>query len=166
MGFNPKIVDIKVDFQFDSESVLSIQDVTALFEKGTIKRSDVRAYLAENTDVKIDMADMEDTLPITSVTPTDQMGGQNKEPEIPEPPKPTESVTLNTSYNEEKNKVLQEILNDVKMTKKEIRLRLQEQIDTKEHHESIKLNEESELRSKKMQILDKLNDTMREGNND
>ena len=52
------------------------------------------------------------------------------------------------------------------MTKKEIRLRLQEQIDTKEHHESIKLNEESELRSKKMQILDKLNDTMREGNND
>jgi len=166
MGFNPKIVDIKVDFQFDSESVLSIQDVTALFEKGTIKRSEVRAYLAENTDVKIDMADMEDTLPITSVTPTDQMGGQNKEPEIPEPPKPTESVVLNTSYNEEKNKVLQEILNDVKMTKKEIRLKLQEQIDTKEHHESIKVNEESELRVKKMQILDKLNDTMREGNND
>ena len=166
MGFNPKIVDIKVDFQFDSESVLSIQDVTALFEKGTIKRSEVRAYLAENTDVKIDMADMEDTLPITSVTPTDQMGGQNKEPEIPEPPKPTESVVLNTSYNEEKNKVLQEILNDVKMTKKEIRLKLQEQIDIKEHHESIKVNEESELRVKKMQILDKLNDTMRDGNND
>ena len=166
MGFNPKIVDIKVDFQFDSESVLSIQDVTALFEKGTIKRSEVRAYLAENTDVKIDMADMEDTLPITSVTPTDQMGGQNKEPEIPEPTKPTESVVLDTSYNEEKNKVLQEILNDVKMTKKEIRLKLQEQIDIKEHHESIKVNEESELRVKKMQILDKLNDTMRDGNND
>ena len=73
---------------------------------------------------------------------------------------------LNTSYNEEKNKVLQEILNDVKMTKKEIRLKLQEQIDTKEHHESIKVNEESELRVKKMQILDKLNDTMRDGNND
>ena len=52
------------------------------------------------------------------------------------------------------------------MTKKEIRLKLQEQIDIKEYHESIKINEESELRNKKMQILDKLNDTMREGNND
>lgn len=166
LGFNPKIVDIKVDFQFDSESVLSIQDVTALFEKGTIKRSEVRKYLAENTDVKIDMTDMEDTLPITSVTPTDKMGGQNKEPEVPVPPKPTESIILNTSYHEEKNKVLQEILKDVKMTKKEIRLKLQEQLDVTEQREFIKVNEESVLRSKKMQILDKLSDTIGEGNND
>jgi hypothetical protein len=167
LGFNPKIVDIKVDFQFDSESVLSIQDVTALFEKGTIKRSEVRGYLAENTDVKIDMADMEDTLPITSVTPTDKMGGQNKEPELPkEAPKPTESISNNTSYHEEKNRVLQEILDDVKMTKKEIRLKLQEQLEVKEQREFIKVNEESVLRNKKMAILDKLSDTIGDGDND
>jgi len=165
LGFNPKNVDLKVDFQFDSESVLSIQDVTALFEKGTIKRSEVRSYLAENTDVKIDMTDMEDTLPITSVTPTDKMGGQNKEPEVPEP-RPTESITNNTSYHEEKNRVLQEILDDVKMTKKEIRLKLQEQLEVKEQREFIKVNEESVLRNKKMAILDKLSDTIGDGDND
>ncbi len=161
LGFNPKIVDIKVDFQFDSESVLSIQDVTALFEKGTIRRSEVRNYLAENTDVKIDMTDMDDTLPITSVTPTDKMGGQNKEPEQPEE---SSQEMKNTSYDEERNKVLQEILSDVKMTKKEIRLKLQEQVEIKEKREFIKVSEETAIRNKKMKILDKLSDTLGDKN--
>lgn len=158
LGFNAKTVDIRIDFQFDSESVLSIQDVTALFEKGTIKRSEVRAYLAENTDVKIDMADMEDTLPITSVTPTDKMSG---EPEIP---KDEPSQEMNTSYDEEKNRVLQEIVNDVKMTKKEIRQKLQFQLDTQEKREFIKGAEEKQLRDKKMAILDKLNNSLGDQN--
>lgn len=162
LGFNPQTVDIKVDFQFDSESVLSIQDVTALFEKGTIKRSEVRDYLAENTDVKIDMTDMEDTLPITSVTPTDKMG---KEPELPEeteakkkkkkilPLNQPHDMESNTSFEAEKNKVMQEILDDVKMTKKEIRTKLQEHMFKKEEDDKV-------LRNKKMDILDKLSDSL------
>ena len=103
LGFNPKTVDIRIDFQFDSESVLSIQDVTALFEKGTIKRSEVRSYLSENTDVKIDMTDMEDTLPITSVTPTDKMGSETpREPETEEAKKKKKKLfPLNEPHNME-----------------------------------------------------------------
>lgn len=73
-GEDPLKANIKTNFKFDTEAVLMPQDVAALFEKGVIKRSEVRKYLAENTDVEIDMTDMEDTLPITSVTPTDKMG--------------------------------------------------------------------------------------------
>jgi len=73
-GEDPLKSNIKTNFKFDTEAVLMPQDVAALFEKGVIKRSEVRMYLAENTDVEIDMNDMEDSLPITSVTPTDKIG--------------------------------------------------------------------------------------------
>ena len=49
------------------------------------------------------------------------------------------------------------------MTKKEMRLKLQEQLDVKEQREFTRVNEESELRIKKMNILDKLSDSMGEG---
>ena len=61
----------------------------------------------------------------------------------------------NTSFEAEKNKVMQEILDDVKMTKKEIRTKLQEHMFKKEE-------EDKELRNKKMDILDKLSDSLGE----
>ncbi len=167
LGFNPAVVDIRIDFQFDSESVLSIQDVAALFEKGTIKRSEVRAYLSENTDVKIDMTDMEDTLPITSVTPTDKMPSEP----LPEEPRPEEPAT---EYKKKKYKdqfiedpsqiemvnVIKQINEDVKMTKKEIRDKLNNIIKEREEKLFIKEKQDKELMDKKMSILDKLSDSI------
>jgi len=78
LGFRPSKVNLQVDFVFDSESVLTIQDVIGLFEKGGIRRSELRKYLTDNTDLTPDPDDMEDTVPITSVTPTDDMGSNDK----------------------------------------------------------------------------------------
>ena len=92
LGFVPSKVNLKVDFIFDSESVLTIQDVIGLFEKGGIRRSELRQYLVDNTDLTPDPDDMEDTVPITSVTPTDDMG--NSTDEVPNDEQPTkESIT-------------------------------------------------------------------------
>ena len=77
-GMDPKKENIRCNFKFDSESVMTPQDVIAAFEKGVIKRSEVRAYLAEDTTLPIDMTDMEDSLPITSVTPTNDMNPDAK----------------------------------------------------------------------------------------
>jgi len=85
LGFKPENVNLKVDFTFDSESVLTIQDVIGLFEKGGIRRSELRTYLKDNTDLTPDPTDMEDTVPITSVTPTDDMDSDKKEEPKEEP---------------------------------------------------------------------------------
>jgi len=79
LGFNPEKSNIKVDFQFDSESVLTIQDVIGLFEKGTLRRSEIRKYIMDNTDVEVDVTDMDDTPPITSVTPTNDLDKEPKQ---------------------------------------------------------------------------------------
>lgn len=83
MGYNPKKVNMMADFAFDTESVLTIQDVIGLFEKGGIRRSELRKYLGNNTDFEPDVNDMDDTVPITSVTPTDDMDGKDKLDEKP-----------------------------------------------------------------------------------
>ena len=113
LGFNPKTANIKVDFQFDSESVLTIQDVIGLFEKGGLKRSELRKYVADNTDVEIDMDDMDDTLPITSVTPTDDLDkDKTKEPkeepkqELVNLPDDEEDDDLININRRKKNKIL------------------------------------------------------------
>jgi len=91
MGYNPYKVNLKMDFQFDTESVLTIQDVIGLFEKGGVRRSEMRKYINENTDFEIDVSDMDDTVPITSVTPTDDMDEpENKKEKPKEEPKKEE----------------------------------------------------------------------------
>ena len=93
-GDDPEKANISVDFQFDTESVLSVQDVVALFEKGTLRRSEVRKYIADNTDVEVDKEDMADTPPITSVTPTNGMNnGQNPNP-VKSLPTPTNTPSM------------------------------------------------------------------------
>lgn len=98
IGIDSKEANIQINFQFDSESVLTIQDVIGLFEKGTMRRSEVRKYIADNTDVEIDMNDMEDTLPITSVTPTNDL--KNKQGENPNDKKPEIQSKTDKSLNE------------------------------------------------------------------
>lgn len=96
LGFNPETVNIKIGFQFDNESVLTVQDIVGLFEKQGIKRSELRRYLADTTDLDIDMTDMDDTLPLTSVTPTD---GMDDNKDIEPKPLPEESVADPTITN-------------------------------------------------------------------
>ena len=87
-GKKIKPEDVLVQFEFESKSELSAQDVMLLFEKGGIKRGELRKYLNEKTIFDIDTDDMEDTPPITSVTPTNDMrtsqpsqAAQGQEPE-------------------------------------------------------------------------------------
>ena len=68
-----KKAKIVIDFKFDTESVLTIQDSVNLFEKGILTRSEIRDYINKNTDVPINTDDMDDTPPITSVTPTNDL---------------------------------------------------------------------------------------------
>ena len=75
-GINKRVKpeDLDVVFEFEAKAELSAQDIQGLFEKGTIRRSEVRKYLAKHTPFEIDQEDMDDTPPITSVTPTNDMG--------------------------------------------------------------------------------------------
>lgn len=68
-----KKAEIIVDFIFDSESVLTIQDAVNLFEKGILGRQEMRKYIAKSTDVEVDKDDTDDSPPITSVTPTNDL---------------------------------------------------------------------------------------------
>lgn len=74
IGKDPKKEKITISFQFETEEALSMQDIQALYEKGTLRRSEVRKHLAKNTTIEIDNDDMSDTPPITSVTPTNKLG--------------------------------------------------------------------------------------------
>ena len=108
LGFNPEKVKLKVDFAFDSESVLTIQDVIGLFEKGGIRRSELRKYLKDNTDLTPDPDDMDDTLPVTSVTPTDKMTSPDDIVPVPLPEEKKEfeddDDDLDTSHKKKKDK--------------------------------------------------------------
>ena len=108
LGFNPEKVKLKVDFAFDSESVLTIQDVIGLFEKGGIRRSELRKYLKDNTDLTPDPEDMNDTLPVTSVTPTDKMTSPDDIVTVPLPEEKKEfeddDDDLDTSHKKKKDK--------------------------------------------------------------
>ena len=63
-------LDVSVMFEFDSKTDLSVQDIQALFEKGTIVRNEVRAYVKKYTTLELDDEQDGNTPPITSVTPT------------------------------------------------------------------------------------------------
>ena len=91
---------------------------------------------------------------ITTVTPTDKINGEPTEPQTtkPEDIKPDQEML----------KVIEQIHNDVKMTKKDIRAKLNSVINAKEEKLFKKENEEKLSRNKKMQILDKLSNDIGE----
>ena len=112
---------------------------------------------------------MEDTLPITSVTPTDKMPSEP----LPEEPQPEEPATeykkkkfkdqfIEDPSQIEMVKVIEQINEDVKMTKKEIRAKLNNIIKEREEKLFIKEKQDKELMDKKMNILDKLSDSIGE----
>jgi hypothetical protein len=81
IGKRPKREDIDGVFEVESRSEIAASEIQGLFEKGTIKRSEVRKYLAKSTTLDIDQDDMDDTPPITSVTPTNDMNGDEEDPQ-------------------------------------------------------------------------------------
>lgn len=158
-NIDPKKSNIRMDFKFDSESVLTPQDVAALFEKGVIRRSEVRKYLAEDTTVEIDMDDMEDTAPITSVTPTNDMGKEKPE----EKPEDGEKKTTAQKRNEELfAEAIESIVNDEKMTKKKMLEKLTMEVNERKNRELIRDKSEKELLDKKQKILDRIGESVGE----
>jgi hypothetical protein len=71
---DPLKENITANFTLNTEESLSITDIQGLFEKGTLKRSEIRKHLDKNTNIVIDTDDLADTPPITSVTPTNKLG--------------------------------------------------------------------------------------------
>ncbi|MFB5617560.1 MAG: hypothetical protein ACE5Q4_02720 [Nitrosopumilus sp.] len=74
IGKDPAKEDITCGFTLNTEESLSVTDIQGLFEKGTLKRSEIRQHLDKNTNIEIDTDDMADNPPITSVTPTNKLG--------------------------------------------------------------------------------------------
>jgi len=72
-GVKVKAKELIVMFEFETKNEITPQDVTGWFEKGVIKRSEFRKYIDKKTPFEIDRKDMEDTPPVTSVTPTNDM---------------------------------------------------------------------------------------------
>jgi len=52
-----------------------------LYRDNGIKRSELRQYILKTTALDIDQSDMKDTLPITSVTPTNKLTSNKPETE-------------------------------------------------------------------------------------
>lgn len=71
---DPAKEEMEVGFQLESEEALSITDIQSLFEKGSLTRSELRKHLDKNTNIEIDTDDMANNPPITSVTPTNDIG--------------------------------------------------------------------------------------------
>jgi len=65
--------DVTILFEFESKVDVDSMAIINLFEKGGIKRSELRHYLDDKTTFDIDTDDFEDTAPITSVTPTNDL---------------------------------------------------------------------------------------------
>jgi len=72
-GIKIKAKELIVMFEFETKNEITPQDVTGWFEKGVIRRSEFRKYIDKKTPFEIDRKDMEDTPPVTSVTPTNDM---------------------------------------------------------------------------------------------
>jgi len=79
LGRDPRKEDITVYFDTEFKSELTVQDIKDLFRSNVLKRSEIRKTLAKSTNMEIDLEDMEDQPPITSVTPTNNMGSQKTE---------------------------------------------------------------------------------------
>ena len=65
--------DVTVMFEIESKSEVGEAELLAMYEKGVIKRSEYRKHLSKKTTIELDDDDMEDTPPITSSTPTNDM---------------------------------------------------------------------------------------------
>lgn len=89
---NIKDSDFELAFAFDNKTDFKILDLMVLFRENAIRRSELRKNLIKHSNIEIDMEDMEDLLPITSVTPTDRFGqsqaGQHDPNLPPNEPKP------------------------------------------------------------------------------
>ena len=65
--------DVSVFFELESKSEIGNAEVISLFEKGGLKRSELRKHIVKKTTIELDEDDMEDTPPITSTTPTNDL---------------------------------------------------------------------------------------------
>jgi hypothetical protein len=74
IGKDPVKEEMTATFTLNTEESLSVIDIQGLFEKGSLKRSEIRKHLDKNTNIEIDTKDMDDAPPITSVTPTNKLG--------------------------------------------------------------------------------------------
>ncbi len=73
LGNKTKSDDIDIVFEYESKAEMTVPDALTLYRDNGIKRSELRKYLSKTTGLDIDQEDMEDLLPITSVTPTNTM---------------------------------------------------------------------------------------------
>ena len=73
IGKIPDEDDVNVSFEIESKSEIGNAEIAVLFEKGVLTRSEFRKHLIKKTTIELDEEDMEDTPPITSVTPTDDL---------------------------------------------------------------------------------------------
>lgn len=101
--------DFEIVFGYDNKTNFNIIQLLQLYRDNGIRRSELRKNIINSTNIEIDPNDMEDLLPITSVTPTDRFGQSQKGGHKPEsPPNPraipqrdpaeiTESVKKKTS---------------------------------------------------------------------
>jgi len=66
-----------IKFNLDNKTEFNIPDLITLFRDNVIKRSEIRENILKHTTIQIDPSDMEDLMPITSVTPTDKIDPDN-----------------------------------------------------------------------------------------
>jgi len=81
--------DFELIFEFDDKTEFDINHLVTLFRDNGIRRSELRQNLLKKTSIEIDPDDMEDLLPITSVTPTNDLGNDGPKP-IPQRDNPEE----------------------------------------------------------------------------
>jgi len=86
---------------------MTVPDALTLYRDNGIKRSELRRYLSKTTGLDIDQADMEDLLPITSVTPTNTIGKSNDTS--------NDKDTSFTDKQEKVNTAMQDLKNMVNM---------------------------------------------------
>lgn len=76
--------DYDLFFEFSEKVVLDVIQMVTLYRDNGIRRSELRKALVKSTDLPIDQEDMEDLPPITSVTPTNDLGNDEGPRPIPQ----------------------------------------------------------------------------------
>jgi len=107
LGNKTKAEDIDLVFEFESKAEMTVPDALTLYRDNGIKRSELRRYLSKTTGLDIDQADMEDLLPITSVTPTNTIANDT-----------SNDIVKDTSFTDKQEKVntaMQDLKNMVNM---------------------------------------------------
>src|SRR3972149_1741666 len=96
--------DFDITFEFDEKIDFDINQLVVLFRDNGIRRSELRTNLSKKTNLDINLDDMEDELPITSVTPTDRFGAATSKPEnqpVPIPQRDKTKVDAEEDFVEE-----------------------------------------------------------------